>query len=107
MYLFIIVNKLERDRLIIFISKLILNPLNVKQLIDANGVRILVDLVTLAHLHTNRATIQTHTNVIEASAEMVDKDLSIHKEWFYTDNSQQTGNSEKIGPLSFKEMKNL
>lgn len=71
-------------------------------------MRILVDLVTLAHLHVNRATIQTHTNVIEASAEMVDKESSYHKEWFYTDNSQQqSGNSEKIGPLSFKEMKKL
>lgn len=24
---------------------------------DSNGVRILVDLLTLAHLHTNRATV--------------------------------------------------
>lgn len=101
------IDKLERDRLIVFISKLILNPLNVKQFIDANGVRILVDLVTLAHLHRNRATIQTHSsNVIEASADMLDKESALHKEWFYTADSQ-TGNSEKVGPFSFKEMSKL
>ena len=102
-------DKLERDRLVIFISKLILNSLNVKQLIDANGIRILVDLISLAHLHVNRATFQTHSNVIEASAEMVDKESSLHKEWFYTDSSSQAsgGNSEKMGPFSFKEMRKL
>jgi len=30
---------------------------NVKEIMDANGVRILVDLLTLAHLHTTRATV--------------------------------------------------
>ena len=30
---------------------------NVKDIMDANGVRILVDLLTLAHLHTSRATV--------------------------------------------------
>lgn len=37
-----------------FISKLILHERNVKDIMDANGVRILVDLLTLAHLHTSR-----------------------------------------------------
>lgn len=30
---------------------------NVKELMDSNGIRILVDLLTLAHLHTSRATV--------------------------------------------------
>lgn len=30
---------------------------NVKDVMDSNGVRILVDLLTLAHLHTSRATV--------------------------------------------------
>ena len=30
---------------------------NVKEMMDANGVRVLVDLLTLAHLHTTRATV--------------------------------------------------
>lgn len=87
-------DKLERDRLILFLNKLILNKVrwdmrrdvwrkislnicecnivhvfllvlqpflfwqkNVKDIMDSNGVRILVDLLTLAHLHTNRATV--------------------------------------------------
>lgn len=77
-----------------FISKLTLNLLKVKQLINANGVRILIDLLTLAHLHVNRATIQKHSNLIEASAEMmVDRESSIHKEWFYTNSNEATAKS--------------
>lgn len=30
---------------------------NVKDIMDSNGVRILVDVLTLAHLHTSRATV--------------------------------------------------
>ena len=30
---------------------------NVKDVMDSNGVRIMVDLLTLAHLHTSRATV--------------------------------------------------
>jgi hypothetical protein len=47
-------DKTERDRLVLFINKLILHRRNVKDIMDANGVRILVDLLTLAHLHTSR-----------------------------------------------------
>ena len=45
---------MERDRLVLFINKLILHRRNVKDIMDAGGVRILVDLLTLAHLHTSR-----------------------------------------------------
>ncbi|RWS30301.1 dnaJ subfamily C member 13-like isoform X2 [Leptotrombidium deliense] len=94
-------DKLERDRLILFLSKLILNERNVKELIDTNGLKILVDLLTLAHLHVNRAIVPTQTNVIEASAEMM-ANTDTEKEWYY-------GNSEKDrqGPYSFKDMKEL
>jgi len=30
---------------------------NVKEIIDANGVRTLVELLTVAHLHISRATV--------------------------------------------------
>jgi len=30
---------------------------NVKDIIDANGVRALVELLTVAHLHISRATV--------------------------------------------------
>ena len=88
-------DRLERDRLLMFIDSLILNKQNVKELIDCNGIRTLVDLVVLAHLHTGRAYVPTQTNVIEASEDM---DYNGEKEWYY-------GN--KIGPYSFKEMKEL
>ena len=49
-------DKLERDRLLIFLSKLALNQRNVKEVIDAGGIKVLVDLLALAHLHTSRYT---------------------------------------------------
>ena len=30
---------------------------NVKEIMDAGGIKVLVDLLTLAHLHTTRATV--------------------------------------------------
>lgn len=49
-----------------------------KDLLDANGISTLVDLVTLAHLHTGRALVPTQMNVIEASPEMM---VASEKEW--------------------------
>ena len=94
-------DKSERDRLLIFISKLIVNKLNAKQLIDAGGVRILIDLLTLAHLHVSRATVPTQTNVIEATPEIMAMGSS-EKEWYIGDAER-----ERKGPLSFVELKEL
>ncbi|XP_070570129.1 dnaJ homolog subfamily C member 13-like isoform X2 [Ptychodera flava] len=90
-------DRLERDRLIQFLNKLILSRRNVKELMDANGIKILVDLLTLAHLHTSRATVPLQSNVIEAAP---DTERDTEKEWYF-------GNVEKerLGPYSFKEMK--
>ncbi|XP_076446613.1 dnaJ homolog subfamily C member 13-like isoform X1 [Babylonia areolata] len=90
-------DKLERDRLIGFLNKLILHKRNVKEIMDANGIKVLVDLLTLAHLHTSRATVPLQTNVIEASPDM---QRSSEKEWYF-------GNAEKerLGPYSFEEIK--
>ncbi len=88
-------DRMERDRLLLFIEALIINKSNIKDVLDANGVRVLVDLVTLAHLHKNRAYVPTQTNVIEASPDM---ERDSEKEWYY-------GN--KQGPCSFKEICSL
>ncbi|ELU18389.1 hypothetical protein CAPTEDRAFT_227625 [Capitella teleta] len=90
-------DRLERDRIIHFLSRLINNKKNVREIMDANGVKILVDLLTLAHLHTSRAVVPLQSNVIEASAEM---SRESEKEWYY-------GNvdKERLGPYSFEEMK--
>ncbi|GFR63073.1 LOW QUALITY PROTEIN: DnaJ-like protein subfamily C member 13 [Elysia marginata] len=92
-------DRLERDRLILFLNRLILHQRNVKEVMDANGVKTLVDLLTIAHLHTTRATVPLQTNVIEAGADMK---RDSEKEWYY-------GNKEKerLGPFSFEEMKEL
>jgi DnaJ family protein C protein 13 len=88
----------ERDRLLMFIDSLILDKQNVKEILDANGIRVFVDLLTLAHLHTNRAYVPTQTNVIEASKDSVDREADSEKEWYY---------GSKVGPFSFREVKEL
>lgn len=91
-------DKMERDRLVLFINKLILHRRNVKDILDANGVRILVDLLTLAHLHTSRAVVPTQSNVIEAGPDMK---AASEEEWHYGNGSERTG------PVSFEKMKEL
>uniref|UniRef100_A0A3B4AIL1 Uncharacterized protein n=1 Tax=Periophthalmus magnuspinnatus TaxID=409849 RepID=A0A3B4AIL1_9GOBI len=89
-------DKLERDRLILFLNKLILNKKNVKEVMDSNGVRILVDLLTLAHLHTSRATVPLQSNVLEASPDMR---RDSEKEWYFGN-----ADKERRGPFGFEEM---
>lgn len=93
-------DKLERDRLLMFLKELMKNKENVKQFIDGGGIRILVELLVLAHLHISRATVPMQTTMIEASLEMF-RDYA-EKEWYY-------GNVEKerTGPFSFPEMKEM
>jgi DnaJ family protein C protein 13 len=92
-------DRLERDRLLYFLDKLMYHRRNVKELLDANVIKILVDLATLAHLHTSRATVPLQSNVLEAAP---DTRLDTEKEWYY-------GNKEKerLGPFSFAEMKDF
>ncbi|CAH0774017.1 unnamed protein product [Bemisia tabaci] len=92
-------DRTERDRLLFFIDKLILNRDNIKSILDANGVKILVDLLTLAHLHTSRAVMPTQTNVIEAGQDMLNKDNE--KEWHYGTLK------ESKGPITFQELQEL
>lgn len=87
---------MERDRLVLFINKLILHHRNVRDILESGGVRTLVDLMTLAHLHTSRAVIPTQTNVIEAGPGM---QAIQEKEWYY--NTEETGRN---GPVSFQEV---
>ncbi|XP_075443221.1 dnaJ homolog subfamily C member 13 isoform X3 [Ascaphus truei] len=89
-------DRLERDRLILFLNKLILSKKNVKDIMDSNGVRILVDLLTLAHLHTSRATVPLQSNVIEAAPDMKRES---EKEWYFGN-----ADKERSGPYSFVEM---
>lgn len=78
-----------------FIYKLISHRGNVKGLIEANGVRTLIDLLTLAHLHTSRASLPAQSNVIEAGPNM-----ERHSEelWYYTIDANKTG------PVSFEKV---
>ncbi|EDV26296.1 uncharacterized protein TRIADDRAFT_21978 [Trichoplax adhaerens] len=84
------IDKLERDRLLFFVHKLINRRENVKAIMDANGVRIFVDLLTLSHLHVTRATVPLQTNVIEAAPDMA---RDTEKEWYYGN-----ADKERLGP---------
>jgi len=91
-------DRLERDRLLLFIEKLLKHKQNVKEVIDAGGVKFLVNLVSLAHLHVSRAHVPTQTNVIEASQEMMSQ-MGGLKEWSF-----RSKKGERLGPFSLKEM---
>eukprot|EP00795_Rhopilema_esculentum_P013369 gene13369-4225_t len=92
-------DKLERDRLLLFLKELLKNKINVKQYLDAGGMKILVDLVVLSHLHVNKATVPFQTMMIEGSGE---NQFGNEQEWYYGN-----GEKERIGPKSFSEMKEL
>jgi DnaJ homolog subfamily C member 13 len=92
-------DKCERDRLLMFISKLILNHRNVRDIIDSGGIKILIQLMCLAHLHINRAQVPLASNVLESSTTMTRES---EKEWYYGKQDK-----EKVGPYSFSEIKDL
>ncbi|KAI1707730.1 dnaJ domain-containing protein [Ditylenchus destructor] len=91
-------NTAERDHYIFLISKLVLDKHNVRDLIAAGALPLLVDLAVLAHLHVNRAKIHSQTNVIEGGQNTENQS----KEWYYNDK-----NGQRQGPLSFEEMKEM
>ncbi|CAF3421421.1 unnamed protein product [Rotaria sp. Silwood1] len=92
-------DKCERDRLLMFISKLILNHRNVRDIIDCGGIKIFIQLMCLAHLHINRAQVPLASNVLESSTTMTREN---EKEWYYGKQDK-----EKVGPYSFSEIKDL
>ncbi|XP_065167125.1 dnaJ homolog subfamily C member 13 isoform X2 [Atheta coriaria] len=95
-------DKAERDKLVLFVNKLILHRRNVRDVLEAGGIRILVDMLTLAHLHTSRAMIPAQSNVIEAGP---NQNIETEKEWYY--NSDESGKPVPVGPFNFKKMKEL
>eukprot|EP00055_Hartaetosiga_balthica_P006980 m.23293 g.23293 ORF g.23293 m.23293 type:complete len:2228 (-) comp5537_c0_seq1:183-6866(-) len=93
-------DNLERDRLLQFLNVLLLDKRNVKLFIDAGGIRCLVDLVTLAHMHTTRATTPMQTAMLEASSTQNANDA---KEWYYTMGDV----SKKEGPVGYSDLQDL
>ncbi|KAL7076697.1 hypothetical protein ACQ4LE_003778 [Meloidogyne hapla] len=96
------INLAERDHLIYLINKLTLDKQNVRDLIAADSLPLLIDIAVLSHLHTNRAKLHTQTNVIEAPKGTIDSEESAPKEWYYNDKQGQ-----RNGPYSFRKIKQL
>ncbi|XP_053672781.1 dnaJ homolog subfamily C member 13 [Anopheles nili] len=90
-----------RDALIILIKNLVLHKSNCRPLTD--HVNYLVDLITLAHLHKGRATLNTKTNVIEAGPNMK---MHEEKDWYYN-MERENEKPERCGPVTFSELKEL
>ncbi|KAH8857142.1 DnaJ likeubfamily C member 13 [Schistosoma japonicum] len=110
----------ERDCLLLLLEKLMLNKSNVMSFVDADGVRVLVDLACLAHLHTNRAPTPFQSNVLKASSEQEfsGSGANTQREWWYintnidrTTNQQSSmikpGSNHIHGPVSFNELQQL
>ncbi|CUF24956.1 endosomal trafficking protein, RME-8, putative [Bodo saltans] len=92
---------LFRDRMLLFISQLLRARLNVKPFIDCNGVKPLMDLLTLAHLHIDRPQIHNVANALEFTGSPIDLQDQ-EKEWHFT-NKQ----GEKCDPVSFSQLRKL
>lgn len=90
-----------RDALIGLVKNLVLHKSNCRPLVD--HVNCLVDLVTLAHLHTGRALPNTKTNVIEAGPNMK---MHEEKDWYYNV-ERENEKPERCGPVTFSELKEL
>ena len=64
----------------------------------ASGFNILLELITLAHLHTSRAVIPTQTQAIEG----FDIEKGHKREWYYRKEAK-----DRNGPVGFSELKDL
>ncbi|VDN20179.1 unnamed protein product [Gongylonema pulchrum] len=99
-------NPAERDHLIFLISKLVQNKDNVRELLCAGILPLLVDTAVLAHLHVNRAKIHNQVLfriilVVFFQADVATKNDGT-AEWYYTDKE-----GKRQGPVTFNEMKSL
>ncbi|CAB3364063.1 Hypothetical predicted protein [Cloeon dipterum] len=92
------VEKPERDRIVLFLRQLVRQKSNCQLMLDAGVVKSLIDLVTLSHLHTNRAMVPSQSNVLESGPGMT---RDQEKEWYYE------VNNVRAGPVSFKTLKEL
>ncbi|CCW61611.1 unnamed protein product [Phytomonas sp. EM1] len=93
---------LFRDRLLLFFREALKARHNVKLFLDAEGLEALVELVTLAHLHTDRPQLRVATNAIEPGhPSEASREGEGEKEWFYEKNGA------KSAPVSFIQLKEL
>ncbi|ESL07461.1 endosomal trafficking protein RME-8 [Trypanosoma rangeli SC58] len=89
-----------RDRLLLFILQLLRARPNIKLFVDCGGLKPLVDLLMLAHLHVDRPQLRSATNAIEHSVSPTDLQDQ-EKEWHYTKDGV------KQDPVSYTRLKQL
>ena len=85
----------ERDRLLLFLGRLVLHRENALAFTRAGGARALVDLLPLAHLHAKRNVVADQSTAIETQADGESGEAR-EKEWYH--------GSADNGPVSFVEL---
>ncbi len=85
----------ERDRLLLFLSRLVRHRENALAFTRAGGARALVDLLPLAHLHAKRNVVADQSTAIETQADG-ERGEAREKEWYH--------GSADNGPVSFVEL---
>eukprot|EP01107_Rhizomastix_libera_P008652 TRINITY_DN239_c0_g1_i5.p1 TRINITY_DN239_c0_g1~~TRINITY_DN239_c0_g1_i5.p1 ORF type:complete len:2272 (+),score=570.58 TRINITY_DN239_c0_g1_i5:31-6816(+) len=101
---------LVRDRLLQFICVLLENSQNAKLFVDAKGIQLLTEILTLVHLQADHIIAPLASNLITAGPDMAEG------EWYYSlvvmpekteENPNPQPKKERFGPKNLKEMKQL
>ena len=92
-----------RDRLFLFINALLISRFNVVDFIHCNGVRLLIDHVSLVHLDITESSVPTDENTIENSANTGLSCQDLEKEWYYAIDGEQY---EAVSYTTLKELYN-
>ncbi|AAZ11909.1 endosomal trafficking protein RME-8, putative [Trypanosoma brucei brucei TREU927] len=92
---------LFRDQLLLFMLQVLRNRQNVKLFLGCDGLKILVELLPIAHLHVDRPQIHCSTNAIECGGESSVDLRDQEKEWYYIKDG------EKRDPVSYAKLEQM
>lgn len=101
-------NVLVRDRLVQCVCVLIERPENAKLFVDAGGMQLLTELLTLVHFQADHIVAPQASNLLTAGADMAEG------EWYYSavtvpeatpENPAPAPRKEKFGPFNVAQMR--
>jgi DnaJ family protein C protein 13 len=101
-------SKKVRDNLLMFIEALLYEPLNAKSFMNANGVELVTELMTLVHWD---ASLKIAAAGLEESVMMLEDAADHEKEpatyWFYKVPKGFDDAGQEVGPLSMTSLEKL
>ena len=91
-----------RDNLLMFVQSLLYEPLNMKQFMNANGIELIVELMTLVHWDDSlkiaaASLIKNDVMMLEDDSEVVHE---FAQYWFYKVPKGEEEEGQEVGPLS-------